>query len=75
MRVMENSNRPHFAVTLVLGQGYERITATEILTWLEKATPCEECGSKLPRDHSREEATACIAKMQEKKPRQKSLHP
>jgi len=68
MRVMENSDeRRPFGFVIMTGPRHNPITEVELLAWLEKTTPCEECGAKLPRDHSQEEVQACIVKMQEKR--------
>jgi hypothetical protein len=74
MRPMENpgDRKPlsGFVIQMVTtGQRRNPITAEELLAWLEKATPCDECGAKLPREHSPEEVRVCMAKMQEKKDR------
>ena len=68
MRAMENSDeRKPSGFVIMTGPRRNPITAVELLAWLEKATQCEECGVKLPRDHSQEELQACVVKMQEKR--------
>jgi len=49
------------------GQKRNVLTAEELLEWLEKAELCEECGSKLPSDHSPEEVQSCVVKMQQRR--------
>jgi hypothetical protein len=68
MRAMKNSDdrKPSGFVMITTGQRRNPITAEELLAWFEKATPCDECGAKLPREHSPEEVRVCIAKMREK---------